>query len=102
MSALLKKGRLWAWREEQQLAFEALKTILKEAPVLAYTDFGERFTLQTDASESRVSTAEKECLAIVLGIGKLHCYLEEYEFNNLVSKMAKQQRNPTGMIARWV
>jgi transposase InsO family protein len=134
MSTLLKKGRKWVWSEDQQRAFEALKTSLTQAPVLACPDFAERFTLQTDASdiglgavltqqiqgterviayasrrlsvaESRYSTTEKECLAIVWAIRKLRCYLEGYEFDvvtdHLALKWLNSIENPTGRIARW-
>ncbi|KAL7723995.1 hypothetical protein ACLKA6_016362 [Drosophila palustris] len=51
MSTLLKKGQKWKWNSEQQAAFKELKVRLTEAPVLACSDFNEKFELQTDASD---------------------------------------------------
>ncbi|CAB0032497.1 unnamed protein product, partial [Trichogramma brassicae] len=47
---LTRKSVEWAWTEEQQNAFEALKQALTQAPVLARPDFTKPFIVQTDAS----------------------------------------------------
>lgn len=39
-----------SWSVEAQTAFDALKKVLTEAPILAYADFSQPFTLYTDAS----------------------------------------------------
>ena len=86
------------WTQECTQAFENLKTVLCEAPVLVNPDFTKQFILQTDASnrgvgavlsqlgedgkdrpvayfsrkllprEQKYSTVEQECLAIKLGV----------------------------------
>ncbi|XP_043064323.1 uncharacterized protein LOC122320261 [Drosophila ficusphila] len=112
MTSLLKKDQSWGWTEKQKQAFQKLKDLLTEAPILACPDFEEKFVLQTDASEygvgavltqtidqqerviayasRRLNTAErnysvteKECLAIVWAIRKMRCYLEGYRFEVL-------------------
>lgn len=51
MSQLLRKGRRWERTSEQQEAFDRMKILLTEAPVLACLDFSREFVLQMDASE---------------------------------------------------
>nr|XP_041630537.1 uncharacterized protein LOC121501968 [Drosophila kikkawai] len=110
MTALLKKGQNWEWTSRQDHAFQELKALPTKAPVLACPDFGQKFVLQTDASEYGIgavltqtiegqervvayasrrlnpaernySVTEKECLAIVWAIRKMRCYLEGYRFD---------------------
>ena len=40
----------WVWGDEQDLAFNNLKQVLCEPPVLKYPDFNKPFVLHTDAS----------------------------------------------------
>lgn len=94
LTQLLKKDVAFKWLENQENAFNALKTVLTTEPTLQYPDFSQPFNLTTDASEYAVggvlsqgpigkdlpiayasrllnpaeqnySTIEKECLAIV-------------------------------------
>jgi len=48
---LLRKNQRWKWEPEQQSAFDLLKNLLTDAPVLACPDFSVKMTLQTDASD---------------------------------------------------
>ena len=43
-------GNAWSWGDEQDLAFNKLKQVLCEPPVLKYPDFNKPFVLHTDAS----------------------------------------------------
>jgi RNase H-like domain found in reverse transcriptase len=49
---LTKKGTPWHWGDEQQKAFNDLKTKMCQKPVLANPDLKKTFYLQTDASNS--------------------------------------------------
>jgi len=47
---LTKKAVEWHWEEPQEQAFQELKMIMCQKPVLAQPDFNKKFYLQTDAS----------------------------------------------------
>ncbi|XP_063627002.1 uncharacterized protein LOC134798550 [Cydia splendana] len=131
---LLKKGEKYLWNTEQQEALEKIKTILTTDPILARADFSKRFTIQTDASdvdlgailtqehegltkvvmyasrsltppETRYSTTEKECLAVIWGIRKMRAFIEGYHFTIITDHQALKWlntlKNPSGRLARW-
>uniref|UniRef100_A0A1I7T8V5 RNA-directed DNA polymerase n=1 Tax=Caenorhabditis tropicalis TaxID=1561998 RepID=A0A1I7T8V5_9PELO len=50
LTELTKKDQAFHWDEEQQQAFEALKTALCSSPVLAAPKLGHPFVIETDAS----------------------------------------------------
>ena len=110
LSKLLHKNQKWEWGKKQQDAFEALKRALCSAPVLARPDFSRPFKIQCDASgvalgavltqeneegeehpivylsrtleqhERNYTVSEKELLAVLWSIEKLHPYVEDYHF----------------------
>jgi hypothetical protein len=47
---LTRKDTVWHWNNDQQKAFDELKTRMCTSPVLTQPDFDKRFFLQTDAS----------------------------------------------------
>lgn len=98
------------WEPKHQEAFDRLKKILSESPVLKLVDLDKDFVLQTDASQVGVGTVllqvsdgerwpvayasrkmkkaevnysviEQECLAIVWGISKFFRYLYGKHFS---------------------
>ena len=96
---LCKSGVQWAWKSEQQNAFEAIKQVIMALPVLAYFDKTKKHTIQCDASkkglgaallqeskpvmymlraltetEQRYSNVERELLAIVFALERLNHY----------------------------
>ena len=48
---LTKKGAVFQWTADCEVAFESLRSRLLTTPVLAYPDFDKDFTLETDASK---------------------------------------------------
>ena len=97
------------WTSTQQKAFETLKEMLTQSPILRLPDFSRKFWVQSDASESALgacllqefddglfpiayaikkllqreknySTIERECLGLVFAIKKFEMYLYGKEF----------------------
>ena len=54
MTDLTKKDRAFVWGDEEEKAFNRLKTAMVTAPVLQLPDFEREFVVTTDASEVSV------------------------------------------------
>lgn len=105
LTNLLKKGSMFLWTSEHESSFQALKTALVTAPVLALPNMQKPFLIETHASDKGIgvvlqqeghpvayvskalglrnqalSTYEKECLAILLVIDHWRPYLQNGEF----------------------
>ncbi|XP_015124774.1 uncharacterized protein LOC107046631 [Diachasma alloeum] len=124
----------WEWSESQQEAFEILKEKLCSSPILSYPNFSKPFILYSDASdiglgailhqefdgqehlityasrklrdpETRYTTMEKECLAIIWAVHKFRPYLEGHEFSVVTDHSSltwlKNLNDPVGGLARW-
>ncbi|XP_028419155.1 uncharacterized protein K02A2.6-like [Dendronephthya gigantea] len=97
---LTRKGVEWRWEEEQEKAFQEVKKLVTEAPVLKYYDPKDEVVIQCDASqkglgatllqqgrpvvyisraltetEQRYAQIEKEMLAIVFSLERLNQYV---------------------------
>ncbi|CAB0041768.1 unnamed protein product [Trichogramma brassicae] len=99
----------YVWSTEQQDAFEKIKILMAEAPLLNCPNFKEKFIVQTDASDtglgavllqiidgeervlefaSRVlssaernyTVTERECLGVIWAVRKFRQYIEGYDF----------------------
>ncbi|CAB0035370.1 unnamed protein product [Trichogramma brassicae] len=121
LTDLTKKDRPWKWGEAQQKAFETIKQMLTEAPVLARPNPNLPFTIQTDASnfalgavlsqetdghehpiayasrtlnkaERNYTTTEKECLAVIWAVNKFRGYILGSQFTNSAS--SKRRPHP--------
>jgi hypothetical protein len=105
LTNLLKKGSLFIWTSEHQLAFDTLKQSMSSAPVLSIPDFTLPFAIETDASNNGIgavllqqghplafiskplgprtqglSTYEKEYMAILFAVEQWRVYLQLAEF----------------------
>jgi hypothetical protein len=56
LTNLLKKGVLFIWTKDHQVAFEALKHALVSTPVLALSNFSKPFIIEMDAYDDGVGT----------------------------------------------
>ncbi|UYV80895.1 K02A2.6-like, partial [Cordylochernes scorpioides] len=104
LNDLLKKDSAFNWNQEEQNAFEALKSALISEPALGHFDYSSPTEIHTDASnygigavlvqiqkgkeraiayasrtlnkaEKNYSTTERECLAIIWAINKFRPYV---------------------------
>jgi len=50
MNQLTRKDKKWKWGQEQQAAFEQLKTIFTTRPILATPELDKEFRVEVDAS----------------------------------------------------
>ena len=118
MTELLKKNKKFEWTEECQKAFDELKQMMTEAPILGYLDEEKEFILMTDASgkglgavlsqeddegreiviayaskklnnaEKNYPITEQECLAIKWAIDHFHKYLADKPFKVITDHSA--------------
>ena len=47
---LTKQGQAWQWTEREQFAFDTLKRMITESPILIHADPAKNFQMETDAS----------------------------------------------------
>ncbi|KAJ0171192.1 hypothetical protein K1T71_013391 [Dendrolimus kikuchii] len=105
LTRLTRKKAEWVWKNEQETAFQQLKTRLTTAPILRQADETKPYTIKTDASnyaigavlmqgegederpvefasrllnsaERNYNTTEKEALGVVWAITKFRGYVE--------------------------
>jgi hypothetical protein len=119
----LKKGVVFVWSQDQEVAFAALKTALSSAPVLALPNFARPFIIETDASDVSVlvvdgyplaflskalgikskglSIYEKEYMTILLVVQQWHPYLQESEFFIHTNHKSLTQLNEQWLHTTW-
>lgn len=64
--ALLRKGAVWSWKAEHQIAFEKAKEALVGAPVLGHPQRGLPYRLYTDASDYALGAALQQVQKIAI------------------------------------
>lgn len=108
--------------EEQQTAFEIVKTKLTQSTILTCPDFSKKFILQTDASdvglgtlltqqmdeeegvvaydsqnligaEKNYTATKKECLALIFDVRKTGPYLQGYNLKNRTDRLSQKWLN---------
>ena len=70
---VMRPTTTFVWDEDQQKAFDVLKTKLTEAPVLAYTNHDEYFILDTDASNHSIGAEllqVQDGIELLIGFGR--------------------------------
>lgn len=135
LTQLTRTGAAFNWTDECQAAFEHLRQALISEPILKLPDFSQKFILSTDAcdyglgavlkqldeegrervvayasrmltpAETRYTTSEKECLALVHATKIFRPYLYGTPFTCYTDHQAlcflNSVRNPNGRLARW-
>ena len=123
------------WSEECQQSLDSIKKLLSSSPVIILPDFEKQFILRTDASsrglgaalmqmaedgelhpvlyasrklldrETRYSTVERECLAVVWGIDKFSRYLIGKHFvietDHRPLTFLGKNKTTNGRLMRW-
>ncbi|KAL1416979.1 hypothetical protein MTO96_027277 [Rhipicephalus appendiculatus] len=110
LQMVLGDGQLWAWKKEQEVAFQHSKELINKAPVLVHFDTAKPVVLTVDASpygvgavlahrdkggqerpvsfasrrlyaaEQRYSQLDKDGLALMFGLERFHQYLWGLKF----------------------
>lgn len=130
LTKLLKKNA-FEWNPAAQLAFEQLKMVMTQAPVLALPSFSKEFTIETDASgtgwsavlqqdghpiaylskslsprHQALSTYEKELMAVILALDKWKGYLLDKHFkiktDHFSLKYLLEQRLTIAFQNKWL
>ncbi|PKI61275.1 hypothetical protein CRG98_018339 [Punica granatum] len=127
---LLKKARAWEWTDECQAAFDHLKRVVTDEPVLALPCYEKSFEVETDASdfaiggvlmqdghpiafesrklsnvERRYTVQEKEMTAVVHCLRTWRHYLLGSKFvvrtDNIATSYFQTQKKLSPKQARW-
>lgn len=126
LTNLLKKGVIFVWTSEHDIAFCTLKEALVSAPVLALPDLTKPFVIETDASDKGIgavlqqgghpvafvsralgpknqalSTYEKEYLAILLAVEYWRSYLQQNEFTIRTDQKSLVHLNDQRLSTPW-
>ncbi|PKI61780.1 hypothetical protein CRG98_017830 [Punica granatum] len=127
LTDLLKKARAWEWTDECQAAFDRLKRVVTDEPVLALPCYEKSFEVDTDASDfaiggvlmqdghpiafesrklsDRYTVQEKEMTAVVHCLRTWRHHLLGSKFvvrtNNIATSYFQTQKKLSPKQARW-
>lgn len=126
LTCMLQKVALYVWTSQHDVAFQALKTALNIAPVLALPDFSLPFCVETDASglgigavlmqkghplaylskalgpiSQGLSTYEKEYFAILAAVEQWRHYLQHSEFHIYTNQKSLVQLSEHRLHTEW-
>lgn len=126
LTDLLRKGTIFIWNQDHQAAFEALKSALTSAPVLALPNFNQPFVIETDANgvgigavlmqaghplaflskslgprSQGLSAYEKEYMAIIMVVDHWRSYLQLAEFHIITDQRSLVQLTEQRLHTPW-
>ena len=134
LTSLIKKGVEFEWSPEAQESFDSLRNALIDYTMVYLPDLNKPFIIQTDASntglgaillqeidevrrpiwfasralrsaETRYSTSEKECLAVIWALDKFRDFIEYTTFvietDHQALSWLQKIKEPAGRLARW-
>jgi len=134
ITMFLREDVPFKWTEEAEEAFEFLKTVLTDLSELHLPDLNGQFIISTDASkvglsavlmqkkdgvrfpiwfasrclkpaETRYSTPERECLAVIWAVEKFRGYIEYTKFilekDHQALSWLQRIKEPSGRLAHW-
>ncbi len=87
--ALTRKDAPFPWTSSCQEAFEQLKSLLLDAPLLAFPDFSKDFRLETNASGLRVGAvlAQEQDDGTARPLAYASCTLQKHEANYGITEL---------------
>ncbi|XP_019058307.1 PREDICTED: uncharacterized protein LOC104816062 [Tarenaya hassleriana] len=90
LSDMLKKDRKWQWTEQCQAAFDRLRTLVSEEPIMVLPDIGKPFEVHSDASDFAIG-------GVLMQEGHPIAY-ESRKLNDAEKKYTVQEKEMTAIV----